>query len=133
MSQEKDLQVLWDFYLYSDLNDEEYLAAYLKEKDLDIDHIALQLNEHFENLEAQQKLNEGIKFRENYLKIINDEKFAESENEVHSTADAEIIQAFRKSRGSLEEDDKDIADDIKKLKILKKLTANNQTQNDKKD
>lgn len=133
MKQEKDLQVLWDFYLYSDLNDEEYLAGYLKEKDLDIDFIASQLIEHFENLMAQQKLKEGIKFRENYLKIINDEKFAELENEAHSIADAEIIQAFRKSRGSLDEDDKDITDDIKKIKILKKLTANNQTKNDKKD
>lgn len=131
MNQNKDLQVLWDFYLYSDLNDEDYLTSYLSEKNLDIDSIALQLNEHFENIKAQQKLAEGRKFKEDYLKLLTDEKFALSENEVHSTADAEMIQAFRKATGSLEEDDIDSADDMKKLDLIKKLTGKASKKNSK--
>lgn len=131
MNQNKDLQVLWDFYLYSDLNDEDYLTSYLSEKNLDIDSIALQLNEHFENIKAQQKLAEGRKFKEDYLKLLTDEKFALSENEVHSTADAEMIQAFRKATGSLEEDDIDSADDMKKLDLIKKLTGKASKKNNK--
>jgi len=133
MAVNKDEQVLLDFYLFSDLNDETYLDTYLKVKDLDIEFIAANLSEFLEHKQAELKLEAGRKFREQYLKVINEERLNEAENEVFSTADSDMILAYRKASGSLEEEDKDIFDDLRKMKILKKLTRKKNPPNENQD
>lgn len=133
MAVNKDELALLDFYLFSDLNDETYIDEYLKLKDLDIDLIALNLFEFLGHKRSELKLEEGRKFRELYLNAINEEKLNQAENEVFSTAESDIILAYRKASGNLEEDDKDIVDDIRKINILKKLTRKINPPNDKQD
>lgn len=130
MAVNKDEQVLLDFYLYSDLNDEQYLNRYLAERDIDIEIIAENLSEFLQQKQAELKLEAGRKFKEDYLKAVNAEKLIDSENEVYSTAETEMIQAYRKSSGDTEEEDADIQDDLKKIDILKKLTSKNQPPKD---
>jgi len=67
MAVNKDEQVLLDFYLYSDLNDEHYLNQYLEERYLDIGMIAENLNVFLQQKQAELKLAKGREFRENYL------------------------------------------------------------------
>ena len=130
MAVNKDIQVLLDFYLYSDLNDEQYLNQYLEERFLDTGVIAENLNVFLQQKQAELKLARGREFRENYLEALGNSKLNESEKEVYSTAESEMICAYRKASGSAEEEEADIQDDLKKINILKKLTSKNQPLKD---
>jgi len=131
MNQNQDLQVLLDFYLYSDLDDKNYIQAYLTENNIDIVAIAENLTSYIELKQAELKLAEGRKFKEEYLEIVNAEKLNEAENEVFSTADSEMILAYRKSSGNLKEEDSDIQDEINKMDVLRKLTRKKNPHNKK--
>ena len=130
MAVNKDEQVLLDFYLYSDLNDEHYLNQYLEERYLDIGMIAENLNVFLQQKQAELKLAKGREFRENYLEALGNSRLNETEREIYSTADSEMICAYRKASGNTEEEDADIQDDLKKINILKKLTSKNQPPTD---
>ena len=72
MTENKDWEVLRDFYLYSDLNDELALDEYFAEKNIDIDAIAVELHEFLRSKKAELLLAKGRKFKEDYLNALNE-------------------------------------------------------------
>jgi len=128
----KDYEVLLNFYLYSDLGDKEYINNFLVENELEIDQIANNLLELLQNKKAEIKLKEGRKFKENYLKELNEEKLKNYEEGDYSTAQSEMIAAFRKVISNGDEDEKDILDDAKKMEILKRLKNKKNKPSDEK-
>ncbi len=129
MADSKDLQDLLDFYLYSDLYDRESLEQYLKKADIDIEVMAENLTGFMQQKQAELKLAEGRKLRESYLDAVNSEILKETDGENYTTVESEMISAFRKANSDADEDDKDIADDMKKIALLKKLTEKKKTPN----
>lgn len=123
MKEKEDWEVLRDFYLYSDLNDERALDEYFAEKNIDLDAIAVELHEFLRSKKAEIMLAKGRKFKEDYLKTLGETKIAETEHEpVTSIGDYSF--AYRKN-GDGDEDIEDIKADEKKLDILKLLTEKN--------
>lgn len=123
MTENKDWQVLRDFYLYSDLNDEFAINEYLEEKNIEVEAIAEELREFLRSKQAEIMLAKGRKFKEDYLKTLGETKIAETENEpVTSVGDYSF--AYRKNNDG-DEDIDDTKSDEKKLDILKYLTEKN--------
>jgi hypothetical protein len=123
MAVSKDLKDLLDFYLFSDIDDNESIEKYLFEVNIDTDLITENLNDFLQQKQAELKLAKGRKLRENYLEAINNELLKETESEDYSTVESEMISAFRKANNNAEEDDKDLKDDLKKIALLKKLAS----------
>ncbi len=123
MKQKEDWEVLRDFYLYSDLNDEHAIDEYLHEKQIDIDEAAEELKEFLRSKLAELKLAQGRKFKEEYLKALNDSKIEETEHE-NEHAEQNYSFAFRKGDDGDDDFEKD-TDDEKKIQILKNLTEKN--------
>jgi len=121
MAVSKDLKDLLDFYLYSDIDDNESIEKYLFEVNIDTDAMAENLNDFLQQKQAELKLAKGRKLRENYLEAINNELLKETESEDYSTVESEMISSFRKANNNADEDDKDMKDDLKKIALLKKL------------
>ena len=123
MTENKDWEVLRDFYLYSDLNDEKALDEYLAEKNIDIDEVAVEPHEFLRSKKAELLLAKGRKFKEDYLKSLGEAKIAETEHELVTPVE-DYSFAYRKN-GDGNEDIDDTKKDEKKMDILKKLTKKN--------
>lgn len=114
------LEALLNFFLFSDIQDEEQLDIYLEMHNLDIDFISENLSKHFKQKKAEFLLKQGEKFKENYLRQINKDYLQQSDNEIFPISDKNLAMAYRKA--SLEENNDSPNDEnqLDKLNAVKK-------------
>jgi hypothetical protein len=113
-----DIDALLDFYLFSDLEDEEAVDEYLEQKSLDFNSFYEDLGAKLKKKKAELKIAEGKKFKEEYLKKI---KQLLIESKAAGRREEELNYAFRKLENLNIDELKNLANDEEKLEIIKKL------------
>lgn len=88
-----DIDALLDFYLFSDLEDEEAVDEYLEQKGLDFNSFYEDLGAVLKKKKAELKIAAGKRFKEKYLSKI---KQMLIESKAAGRRKEELIYAFRK-------------------------------------
>ena len=114
-----DREAFMDFY--SDFSDEdpEYIHEYLAEEGIDIDGLQAKLLELIAMRKAELKKAEGRKFKANYYAGLR-EKAETYFGKSDGSGEGAPAVAYRKHEGAPEEDEKENAEDMKKLEIIKR-------------
>ncbi len=113
-----DIDALLDFYLFSDLEDEEAVDEYLEEEGLDFDSFYEDLGAKIKKKKAELKIAEGKRFKEKYLSKI---KQMLIESKAAGRRKEEFRYAFRKLEDLDENELIKILDEEEKLEIIKNL------------
>jgi len=116
----KDFDALLYFCLFSDIDDEAQLDRYLEEQNLDIDSISENLTKIFRQKKAEYLLKQGEKFKENYLRQINQDYLQQSDNEIYPISDQNLTMAYRKFRLEENSDSPNDENQLDKLNAVKK-------------
>ena len=113
-----EIIALLDFYLFSDLENEAEVDTYLVEEGVDFNSFYENMGMLIKKKKAELKLNEGRKFREEYLNRLKD---MVKEAGVAFKKKEELRLAFRNLENPDENEMMKIVEDKKKMDILKKM------------
>ena len=113
-----DIDALLDFYLFSDLEDEKAVEEYLEEECIDFDSFYDDIGLMLKRKKAEIKIEKGKKLKEEYGKKLQElmENWKTTGNRKE-----ELRYAFRKMEELSDEELSSLADDDKKLELLKIL------------
>jgi len=116
--EKNEIIALLDFYLFSDLENEAEVDTYLEEEGVDFNSFYENFGTFIKKKKVELKLNEGRKFREEYLnrlrQMVKDAGVAFKKKE-------ELRLAFRNLENPDENEMMKILEDKNKLDILKKI------------
>jgi len=116
--EKNEIIALLDFYLFSDLENEAEVDTYLEEEGVDFNSFYENFGTFIKKKKVELKLNEGRKFREEYLnrlrQMVKDAGVAFKKKE-------ELRLAFRNLENPDENEMMKILEDKNKMDILKKM------------
>ena len=116
--EKNEIIALLDFYLFSDLENETDVDTYLEEEGVEFNSFYENVGMLIKKKKAELKLNEGRKFREEYLNRLKD---MVKEAGVTFKKKEELRLAFRNLENAGEDEMMKILEDKNKMDILKKM------------
>lgn len=116
--EKNEIIALLDFYLFSDLENEAEVDTYLEEEGVDFNSFYENMGMLIKKKKAELKLNEGRKFREEYLNRLKD--MVKEAGAVFQKKEG-LRLAFRNLENNGEDEMMKILEDKNKLDILKKI------------
>jgi hypothetical protein len=120
---DEELRTLLYIYLNPEFDTEEEINENLKEAGIDAEQFTKDILAKIEKLKAQQKLNKGKQFKEDFYKRLNESELTNADIE-------ELAFGYRDKQGSFtEEEQKELDEDKKKLALLKKIKGGNGSNN----